>query len=123
MSQPKKTCKQVLRPATRQDIEEFWGQSTPTLRAWIGEVDGKVIGIGGYAWEGRWVAFLDLKSEGRKYKKLIVRAGREMVRAADIQGIPYLYAQADGEEELADKWLKRLGFVKRGKIYYRKLHG
>ena len=39
----------ILRPATRQDFERYYGKKPPmTLRAIVAEQDGKLIGIGGY---------------------------------------------------------------------------
>jgi len=45
-----------------------------------------------------------------------VRVSREIVRAADAQGIRSLYASADPDEPMAEKWLTRLGFVPDGRV-------
>lgn len=81
------------------------------MKAWVGEVDGKIVGMGGLALShGRWFAFCDLKDEARKYKMAIVRAGRDIMADARSMGIPFVYAEADVDEPMAMKWMRSLGF-------------
>ena len=101
-----------VRPATREDIESFSDMGNkPTIKAWVGEVDGRIIGLGGFAFSGgRWLAFCDLTDEARKYKVTIAKCARMALREARKQGIKFIYADADLKEQRSIKWLTRLGF-------------
>lgn len=112
MFKPMKEHRAVVREATPADLARFYeGKPVPTLRAWLGEVGDKVIGIGGYAFQmGRWVAFFDLCEMGRKYKLTMARTARMMLREADKAGIAFLYAETNENEPGAPRWLKSLGF-------------
>jgi N-acetylglutamate synthase-like GNAT family acetyltransferase len=101
-----------VRPATREDIEAFSDlPMKPTLRAWVGEVDGRIIALGGFALaNGRWFGFCDLKDEARQYKMTIARAGKRIIAEAKKQGIKFVYAEADRDEPGAVRWLSSLGF-------------
>lgn len=102
----------VIRPATLADIEAFSPtQMKPTLKAWVGEVDGKIIGLGGFAFSGgRWFGFCDLNEEARKYKLTIARTARMVMEEAKKQGIRFVYAEVDKDIPGAARWLKSLGF-------------
>jgi hypothetical protein len=107
-----KRSEPVVRPAAREDIEAFFGpRAKPTMKAWVGEVDGRPIGIGGLALAGgRWVAFCDLTPEARRYRRAIVRTARLIMEEARRSGIRFVYAAADMEEPMALRWLASLGF-------------
>ena len=102
----------ILRRATREDIEKFSPlPNKPTILAWVGELDGEIIGIGGLAYsKGRWFAFCDLKEEARKHKMTIARAARKTMNEARNLGIRFVYADMDKNEPMARKWFERLGF-------------
>lgn len=102
----------VVRPATRADIETYAGRpSNETIRAFVGELDGKVIAIGGLATvKGRHFAFLDLDEEARGYKMHIMRMALRMMQNASSRGVRFIFAEADQCEPKSDAWLKRLGF-------------
>lgn len=102
----------TVRPATRADIEVFAGRSNnETIRGFVGELNGKVIAIGGLAQvKGRQYAFIDLHDEVRNYKMHIMRAAIRLLQDASDRGVRFIYAQADQEEPKSDAWLKRLGF-------------
>jgi len=83
----------------------------PTVKAWVIDVDGRVVGMGGLAFSrGRWIAFCDLTDEGRHYKRAIVKAGRAVMQEAGRAGHQFIYAEADPDEPMADRWLRRNGF-------------
>jgi N-acetylglutamate synthase-like GNAT family acetyltransferase len=108
--------KPIIRKATKKDLEDFADFKgvkyvTQTVRAWVGEVDGEVLGMGGFArHQGRWVAFCDLKDEARKYKVTIVKMAQMILREADRMGIKFAYATVDAEEANAIRWMETLGF-------------
>ena len=101
-----------VRPATRADIEAFSDlRGKPTLKAWVGELDGEILGIGGLAYaKGRWFAFCDLKPEAREYKMTLARTAKMVLREARQQGIRFVYAEADLNERASVRWLTSLGF-------------
>ena len=104
--------KVTLRPATAADIATFSsGPELPTVKAWIGEIDGRIVGFGGFALVNhRWIAFCELSEEGRCHKRAIVRAGRHVLGEARRAGHRFIYAKADSSEPMATRWLASLGF-------------
>jgi N-acetylglutamate synthase-like GNAT family acetyltransferase len=108
--------KPVIRKATKQDIDEFADsinvpRASQTVRAWVGEVDGEVLGIGGFArHQGRWIAFCDLKDKARTYKMTIVKTARMIMDEAQKSGIKFAYATVDPEEANAVRWMESMGF-------------
>jgi hypothetical protein len=103
----------IVRPATREDIEAFSDMpDKPTLRAWAGEIDGRIVALGGFAFSGgRWFAFCDLTEEARKHKFTIARTAHMVLSEARKQGIKFIYAEADPEEPGAVRWMASLGFT------------
>lgn len=101
-----------VRPATRQDIEAFSDvPGKPTMRAWAGEIDGRVVALGGFAFSnGRWFGFCDLTEEAREHRFTIARAAKQAFEEARRQGIRFIYAEADTKEPGSVKWLTSLGF-------------
>ena len=94
----------VSRPATREDILAFSSVvKWPTAKAWVGEIDGDVVALGGFALlKGRWVGFLDVTEIGRDYLKkslgvraALIRVVVEGLRDARAMGVRYIYAEAD----------------------------
>ena len=104
--------KVIVRQAALEDIEAFVGDGEwLTMKAWVGEIDGRIVGLGGLAYRhGRWIAFCELSDEARPHKRAIVRAGRAAIDAARRAGHPFIYAEADESEPMATRWLESLGF-------------
>lgn len=102
----------VVREATKADIDAFYAmEEKPTMRAWLAEVDGEIIGICGIArTRGRWVAFCDIKDELRRFKKVILKTGLLMMREARKAGIRYVYSEPNPDEPNAERFLQALGF-------------
>lgn len=102
----------IIRHATREDIEAYSTiPNKPTLLAWVADLDGQLLGIGGFHFtQGRWFGFCDLKSDMRRYKLSIARAGRMIMAEAKRQGIRFVYADADLNEANSVRWLCSLGF-------------
>jgi hypothetical protein len=102
----------VVRRATPAELEVLApADGRPTIKAWVGEVDSRIVGFGGLAFkQGRWIAFCELSKEARRHKRAIVRAGRRVMGEARRAGHPFVYAQADRNEPTARRWLESLGF-------------
>lgn len=113
----------IVRRATREDIEAYSElPSNPTTLAWVGEIDGRIVGLAGLARvNGRWMAFCDLEDEARPFKTTIARQAIRIFREAREKGIRYIYAEANPNELGAVKWITSLGFEpdKRTPQYYR----
>lgn len=101
-----------IRPATREDIDTFSDlKNKPTIKAYVGEIDGEIVGIGGLAFsQGRWFGFCDLTDKARGHKMTIARMGKRIMADAREMGIRFVYAQADQNEPTALRWLTSLGF-------------
>jgi hypothetical protein len=109
----------AVREATHEDIVTFArDMKAPTLRGWVGEIDGKAVALGGLAnMGGRWIAFLDVTEEGRdllkahmSVRKALIRTARMVMDEARKQGIRFCYSEAEMRFPLADKMLERIGF-------------
>jgi len=118
----------VIRRATSEDIVAWCAMvgsdpaGKPSARAWVGEVDGRLIGLGGLALAGgRWFAFLDLSPEGRTHKIALMRLAIRILDEARKDGIRFVYADRNPDEPKAQAWLTRLGFEidPRSQHYYR----
>jgi hypothetical protein len=103
----------IVRPATREDIDAFSDMANkPTLKAWVGELDGRIIALGGFAFsKGRWFGFCDLEEDARRFKMTIGRAAKMILNEAKKQGIRFIYAEADPQEPGAIRWMTSLGFT------------
>lgn len=102
----------IVRPATREDITAFSSvKDTPTVKAWCGDLDGRIIALGGLSLtKGRWFAFLDLTEDARPYKMTLMRMAKRVMAEAARMGIRYVYTEADLDEPRSTEWLQRLGF-------------
>lgn len=102
----------TVREATREDIDRFYAMDEkPTMRAWVVELDGEIVGFCGLARaKGRWVAFSDMKDALRPFKKVILKTGLLMMREAKRAGIRYVYSEPNPEEPNAKRFLRALGF-------------
>lgn len=101
-----------VRRATAQDIDDFSDMKRkPSVKAWAGVVNGRIVALGGLAFVGgRWIGFCDLDEDARQYKMTIARTAIRILDEAKAQGIRFIYAEADKDEVTARKWLKSLGF-------------
>jgi len=109
----------VRRPASRADILAFSSVvKWPTAKAWIGEIDGEAVALGGLAlMKGRWIAFLDVTDKGRDYlgkslgvKVALIRAIHEGLAEAKAMGVRFLYAEADTQFPKACEMIEKMGF-------------
>lgn len=102
-----------VEPATQEDIHAFaQDASAPTMKAWVGKVDGKPVALFGLArnMDGRWWAFFDITDEARPYKVTIVKTARTVMDEARKMGLRFVYAFPDPKEPMAVRWMERLGF-------------
>jgi hypothetical protein len=106
------TSEVAVRRATPAELAALVpGDGRPTAKAWVGALDGRIVGFGGLAFrQGRWIAFCELSEEARPYKRAIVRAGRAVIDEVRRAGHRFVYAQVDGSEPMARRWLESLGF-------------
>jgi hypothetical protein len=102
----------IVRPATSEDIVAFSDLSEPfTAKALVGEIDGRIVGMGGIALiKGRWYAFADFTEEARPYKMTIMRAAKRVMDDVRRSSIRFVYTVADPTEARSVAWLKSLGF-------------
>ena len=120
----------ILRPATKADIARatahLYGQEKAApvrILAYAGEVDGRVICVGGVAFYqgGVRIAFCDVDDEGRKYPLSLHRGAKMAMDAAARFGVRRIVVCRDGMHEKTPRWLAHLGFrqeeVAGGTIY------
>ena len=123
--------KVTLRPTIPADLPHVIGEPLPCrIRAITALVDGRVIGMGGIAFQpqGPAIAFVQLvpspssrhgvrddhttasTPEARRYPVAFHRAGlmaMAMIRTSEVEQV---VATADAGSDVALRWLKRLGF-------------
>jgi RimJ/RimL family protein N-acetyltransferase len=102
-----------IRPATRADIDAMIDEPLPwRVRAWAVEHDGKLLGIGGFAYQPNdtIAAFVLKKPGAEKYAVSLHRAGLMAMREAKRLGYRRIVALAEQTNEAAERWLERLGF-------------
>ena len=105
-----------IRRATKADIDSYQFTKVPvgdmpTIIAWAGGVEDRVLGFGGLARiNGRWIAFCDVMEEGRQYKFTIARTAKRVMQDAKDRGIKFVYADMDAKEDGAKRWAESLGF-------------
>lgn len=110
----RKKKKVICGRATTEDIKSYLGHradNMPSMVAWCGKVDGKIIGAGGYFRQfGRWWAFSDFDKRALLYKFEIAYWAARALKHAQSTGIRYLYAELDHTHPGASLWMQRLGF-------------
>ena len=98
----------VIRLATEDDIRAFYGKVDWTFRAYVAELDGEVLGVGGIYYEDPYVvAFSSFKPEMRKFKKTMVRSVRKIMELVKDRSC---IAVASDKHDTSEKLLTKLGF-------------
>lgn len=103
----------VIRPATKADIDQLINEPLPyRIRAYAVESDGKLLGVGGFAYQPNdTIAAFVLKAPGaEKYKVALHRAGLMAMDEARKLGFRRVVALAEKTNPAAERWLSRLGF-------------
>ncbi len=100
------------RLATQEDLDKFFHlEKLPTMKAWVGEVDGEPLVLAGVARIlGKWFVFCDIKEEARKHKYGIARNGFRLMEELKKMGIKTAYLHVDRTEPTAIAWASTLGF-------------
>ena len=99
---------------TAEDFKEFYGvDKVPfTVRGYAFFLEGKLAGLGGVRYDGQHLfAFSDIKDDVEVSKITIWRCTKLVMDIIDKMNVRVV-AQADCNRETADRFLKRLGFVK-----------
>ena len=123
MSESRAAGRVLVRPATPEDIAStalaYNMRSIPTMKAWVGEVDGVRVGVGGiWLLAGRWILFIDITAHGRALlgknlyvRAALVRAAVTALREAKRIGIRFVYASAEQPYPRSEDLLLKLGFA------------
>lgn len=114
-AKPTKKPKVHVTRATDADVKEMVGDRAkvmPSMVAWCGRVNGKMIGSGGYfKHQGRWHGFIDLTPECDNYRKELHYWAIRALQHAQKTGIRFIYAEMEPEGNPgASNFLYRLGF-------------
>ena len=96
----------------RQDFVDFYGTEPPySFKAWVAELDGKVIGLAGFALGGAVpMAFSDMTEEMAKYPVTIMRESRRVMNELAGVGRP-LHCLASKHLPNSEAFLQRLGWT------------
>lgn len=98
----------VIELATRADIEQFYSDPAPSLRAYVAKLDDTVIAIAGVHYKQTTpIFFAEMLSDMKEHKRDLVRGIR---KALDEFGFPGMYAIADPKQDTADAMLRHFGF-------------
>ena len=105
-----------IRPATRHDIKEFYGDSMrESCRAWSAFYDGELVSIGGVAiTRNLMLVFMDMRLDCEAPDITIWRSSLEIWENIIGLGYNILYAVADNNMLTAPAFLERLGFEQIG---------
>ncbi len=96
-------------PATRQDIEQFYGPGFKwTFRAYAARDEDQTLGVGGIYYDGEYIiVFSSFKPEIEKYP---LAKARGLKKIMEIVGDRECYAIADANFPSAPELLERIGF-------------
>lgn len=113
----------TIRPSTPEDFDLFAERLPYRVRAWTGEQDGKVLGIGGVylAPDGTVGAWLQLLPGAERYPVTLHKTALRFLDDQKQRGVKTIVAMADDLIPSAERWLQRLGFepvlVEEKKVY------
>lgn len=102
----------ILRPATKQDVESFYGdRPLLTVRAIVAELDGDVVAIAGFAMhQGLNLAFSDLRENTNASRVMIVKYAKKMAHWMRDTGLP-IYVTENPQRSNSHRFLSLMGFV------------
>lgn len=98
-----------VRAAKAADIEAWHGKSLQhTVRAWVAEEDGEVIGMAGYYLPGGPpIVFSDMREGMKRHRKAILKEARRVMSEVRQP----MFAMASQKEDGSERFLQWLGFV------------
>jgi hypothetical protein len=107
--------KVTLRPATRADFHALYGKDpAPRCRAWAGEVDGRLIALGGAMYgvhpQAAVTVFIEGIDEACRYPVALHKAALSTLCALKEAGLRDLALVVDESRPRAKAWAARLGF-------------
>jgi hypothetical protein len=103
----------VIRPATEEDCVIFFGGPPPfRLRAWVGLVDGEILGFGGIAFppRGTPTLYVNLKPEAHRYGVTLTKTAKKFMDMLRRMHVPIVLALIDLEDKRAIRWAEAFGF-------------
>jgi hypothetical protein len=105
------TASVVIRPATRADIDDWYGgEYKRSCRAWVIERGGRPACVAGYSFEDGYVLMFSDIRDPEAPKTAIWRGARLVIDHVKRAGLPLL-ALADPEIQGSGRFLERLGFI------------
>ena len=116
--------KPIIRTATLEDLNQFYGDARPSasMRAIVVDIDGKIAGVAGLSYhDGQMTAFSKMDDMLRDYPVTIMKAGKRFIRLIESHGRNVM-AIASVDEPGSDRFLERLGFtfvgeIEQGRVY------
>ena len=110
------TSEVIIRRATEADAIAYYGARPPlSLRGYVAELDGEIVGIGGLSYEGgNAVAFSETKPALRERREDMKRGLKVLMAMVKSCRTP-VYAVADPDEPGAAELLARLGWTPTGR--------
>lgn len=104
-----------VRPATHADFMTLCGREPPyRCRAWAGEVDGRLVAIGGAAFGMHPTAaatvFLEGSEEARRFPVALHRAALTALISLRNAGLTTIAMVVDTCKPRSEAWARRLGF-------------
>lgn len=107
-----------LVPLDTRTYVMFHGEPPPYRIQGVAIMDGgEPVMLGGIGFHQDWIeVWMDMKPEAKRYPKLLLKAGHEVVRTGARYGLP-MYATADEDHDTAPAYLSRLGFVQDGELW------
>lgn len=96
-------------PATQKLVETYYGgKPAYSMRGVVALEDGIPVGLGGLmVYQGKTYMFCEMKDCARKYRKSILKAGKQVLKLAKGK---IVYAVAQDGIESAPRFLEHLGF-------------
>lgn len=107
----------IIREATEADFRQFYGKIPWTFRAYVVEIDGQIMGIGGVYYDGESIiAFSSIRPELKRHKVTILKGARKVMGL--VNGRACL-AIASKDHAGSERLLEHLGFERVGDRVFR----
>lgn len=104
-------CDWLVRAATTEEFKQYGENLGFSVRAWVLEMENKIIGIGGVVLKnGAWTTFLKVCDDSFKNKRVLYLAMKNGFDRILMMKLPVLYAIKDKELATAEGLLKKFNF-------------